>query len=243
LRTKFYCEKHIPGVYTAFDVQYTNDLIDLFEAHNLLWENSDPRSMLIVYDMKTTLRGGPIEGNWYSIPNDFWDQFTFIIVPYSDDQAVLQSLIFRAVVSANSIFKLVNFSSYRTIGPEIAELDKLLYLSPIQPKHSQLMVESFPTETDELELFVRDVECGNWNEIRHIDSGFRLIYDMGSDLTWTGAQIIDVIQEAEINNSFHVIISHWDLDHVQSILGMFDYEIRNIISYTAPSKNSNYKYN
>lgn len=88
-----------------------------------------------------------------------------------------------------------------------------------------------------LELHALNVEFGNWNEIRSPNQSFRLIYDMGADLTWNGAQIIQLVQKANMKtNNIHVILSHWDLDHIHAVLGMFDSEIQNIETFTAPSK-------
>ncbi|MEK4372440.1 MULTISPECIES: hypothetical protein [unclassified Paenibacillus] len=235
-KIRFYCEKHIPGVYTIFDVQYTKNLITIFEENNLIWEQSDPRSMLIVYGLKTTPRSGPIDGEWYMISNEFWSDFEFTPLTFSEDPTTLESLTIRLKAKVKSTVQPVNFSSIRTEGPDNIELKKLLFNQYTPPKNHKLTEELFPTEMAELELLVRDVECGNWNEIRHMPSGFRLIYDMGSDLTWTGAQIINIVQKAKLENDFHLVISHWDLDHVQSILGMFDDEIKNIVSFTAPSR-------
>lgn len=82
------------------------------------------------------------------------------------------------------------------------------------------------------------VNCGqgNWNEI-HSESEV-LIYDMGASSRYTGPQI-----KCLVNNRFSefkeksvgVVISHWDMDHFQSLLHLESNHLSNISYICGPS--------
>ena len=83
-------------------------------------------------------------------------------------------------------------------------------------------------------LCVYDVEQANYNEIRDSSDRPILIYDMGTPLHSSRAYVRNVIEQ-HINsikkNSPVFVLSHWDIDHYQCLVGMTDDEICSFSSF------------
>ncbi len=79
----------------------------------------------------------------------------------------------------------------------------------------------------ELKVAVRNVGQGNWNEIISNDS-CKIVYDAGAPMHATKNEIRKVIGNRGneyIESNPGLIISHWDMDHYHSLLGMTDDEL------------------
>ena len=105
-----------------------------------------------------------------------------------------------------------------------------------------------------LELIVKDVGCGNWNEIVerrrcYCDgdlkcefligfrySMFRLIYDLGGDVKFSNEEMNEILNKVNIDRPYYAVISHWDFDHYRGILDLNDVELKLMKNLVAPSK-------
>ncbi|WP_221035869.1 hypothetical protein, partial [Pseudomonas savastanoi] len=86
-------------------------------------------------------------------------------------------------------------------------------------------------------LSVIDCGHGNWNEIR--TDSLRLMYDVGASRLYDAAQIKRLVQSRAIGAQgieVKIYISHWDVDHYQSLLKFTDSDLSVVTEVTAPSQ-------
>ena len=92
------------------------------------------------------------------------------------------------------------------------------------------------TPLHDLELIVRKVGCGNWNELKSKISNFWLIYDLGGDIKNNNEEMQRILNRVAFNDQpFIGVISHWDLDHYRGILDMDDNTLRWMKCLIAPT--------
>lgn len=100
------------------------------------------------------------------------------------------------------------------------------YNDNIYPKEDNALSGLFETK-GKISVSVRKIGQGNWNEVIW-DNEIKIVYDAGASLYATSENIKDYI---ESRNKLYplskpiLIISHWDIDHYHSLIGMTDAEI------------------
>lgn len=137
-------------------------------------------------------------GSWYYLPHFLFENASY----ESLDENTEGSAVFSGVITLNH-FPVV-FS---------------LYLTHVS-NNIDTSVQNFNTTFNSAfnKLVVVDCGQGNWNEVYNNDE--ILIYDLGASTTFTQNQV-----QALVNQRFSmyggmkidIIISHWDMDHFQSL--------------------------
>ncbi|PFF04199.1 aldolase, partial [Bacillus anthracis] len=74
-----------------------------------------------------------------------------------------------------------------------------------------------------LKLIVRDVGCGNRNEV--VRDRFRLIYDLGGDIKFSNKEMENIFTRVNLTGPYYAVISHWDLDHYRAVLDLDDAQL------------------
>ena len=72
---------------------------------------------------------------------------------------------------------------------------------------------------DQLEVFVKDVDQANWNELRQ-NGQVVVLFDAGAKLNATISEIVSIFQSREraLESSKPIlVISHWDIDHIHCL--------------------------
>jgi len=228
-----YCEKIIFNRQTnSYDVLLDfNSIDDLLGLRNLFQiSNSGPnKSLLYLSNLKFDKYKGFRSGNWYSLNHIFFsnlerdnsDQF-------NDNSRILAKLKPRNNDLLNVWkYKVKNKKLYidntgKTIDFKASNLFGIL---------SELMI---PTNLiEDAELIVRDVGCGNWNEIN--SNYFHLMYDLGGDIKFNDKEMDSIITNIPFEKPYVAIISHWDLDHYRAILDLSDVQLRLMRGIAVPS--------
>ncbi|MGJ1436087.1 hypothetical protein [Sphingobacterium siyangense] len=100
------------------------------------------------------------------------------------------------------------------------------YNDNIYPKEDNALSGLFETK-GQISVRVRKIGQGNWNEIIW-DDKIKMVYDVGASLYASSEEINNYI---ESRNKLYplskpiLIISHWDIDHYHSLIGMTDAQI------------------
>lgn len=199
--TKIYIEKYLARKDIGF-VEYTVDFLSIDEAQKL-FSIIDPEikyspikfyKLIARYDGKNRM----FSGSWYSMPNDFFQNATYEeIDPDTDGSGVYSGII-----------RVENFPAY--FPRFLTHVDGNNY-----PTVQKVEIDF----KDHLEK-LRVVDCGqgNWNEI-HTKSK-ALIYDLGASSDFTQFQIQSLVNRrfsAFGKRKIEIVISHWDMDHFQSL--------------------------
>lgn len=93
----------------------------------------------------------------------------------------------------------------------------------IEPREGVLAILP-PQPEEELELVVRNVGQGNWNELR-TRVRTHVVYDVGAAWPMTAPAVQALAaprDQAYLHDRPHVIISHWDVDHFHALRGLSD---------------------
>ncbi|MEK5071449.1 hypothetical protein [Sporosarcina sp. FSL K6-1508] len=87
----------------------------------------------------------------------------------------------------------------------------------------------------QIEVIIRDVGHGNWNEIRFGNT--RIIYDIGAQKEWPANRIQSIIDAAKFkkNEEIYIFISHWDVDHYHAILKLNKSQLKQVKGFFAPT--------
>lgn len=88
-----------------------------------------------------------------------------------------------------------------------------------------------------IEVNVRDVGQGNWNEII-TDKKVKVVYDVGSPMNASKSIVRGYIGNKVIEYSKNkpiLVLSHWDKDHYHSLIGMTDLELKCFSSFICPA--------
>ena len=96
------------------------------------------------------------------------------------------------------------------------------------PEKSAVYIEP----SDDLILFVKDVNQANWNELR---SGniVKLVYDVGAELHASRREVEQIFnsRRADLSRSKPIlVISHWDIDHIHCLKYLDAQEIKSCFS-------------
>lgn len=216
---KLYCEKVTYDFQTKvseviLDFNDESDIDKLSEQFQVPREGEN-KSVIILEDVKFERGTGFRSGKWYDIPIDIFENFTYI------EENEGNSRVFLTLQQKDII---LNIKQYLTSS--LYYMNRELYSESV--KGLQI------TDQDELKLIVRNVGCGNWNEIKN--SSFWLIYDLGGDIKFTKQEMEDVFERIKFDREFIAVISHWDLDHYRAILDLQESQLEYMKQIIVPSK-------
>lgn len=156
------------------------------------------------------------EGSWYDIPTNLLEQFEY--TPANPEAP--GGLFLRGHLTAPH--KAFDYTSYLSFKSNV-KLPTVSYLTGDWDK--------------QLELAVLDCGQGNWNEVRSENQV--LIYDLGASQRYTQQDVRDLLDRRDLQleqRTITAIVSHWDVDHYQAILGMNTHEISKLSKLIAPSQ-------
>lgn len=90
----------------------------------------------------------------------------------------------------------------------------------------------FVQPSDDLKLFVKNVNQANWNELRSGDS-VKLVYDVGAELHASRREVEQIFnsRRSDLSQSKPIlVISHWDIDHIHCLKYLDTQEIKSCFS-------------
>jgi beta-lactamase superfamily II metal-dependent hydrolase len=156
------------------------------------------------------------EGSWYNLPASLLKEFEYI--PANPEAA--GGLFLRGHLTTP--YKDIDFTPYLSHQR-----------NAILPFTSLLM----GSWNHQLEIAVLDCGQGNWNEVRSSNSV--LIYDLGASQRYTPQDVRNFLNRRNLQSEqrhITALVSHWDVDHYQAILGMKLAEIAKLSQLIAPSQ-------
>lgn len=176
--------------------------IELANTNN--FDDSKLTSMLAVTYSHKAYEG--LRSNcWYSVPMSLFANDLVEYNPYIEGGG--GELFLRSNLSLGSQY--IDFSRYRT-NSLFMGTDYVVFNEEFQLEGA-------------LELVVVNCGQGNWNEIHSKD--FVLIYDIGASKTYNKSEINELVKSRRVSTKDKqkvIFISHWDVDHYQSILAYED---------------------
>ena len=108
--------------------------------------------------------------------------------------------------------------------PDGDETELLQQHEPLEPE--DMSMRNVPREmlalissTNDMSLFVKDVNQANWNELR-FGSRVVVLFDAGARLNATKAEVAAVFDSRKADSGATkpiLVISHWDLDHIHCL--------------------------
>ncbi|MGN7513023.1 MAG: hypothetical protein ACTHOM_01515 [Allomuricauda sp.] len=198
--------------YVIFDFYDSNEL-DIFSSYLTINTNLNLPTMVRMenYNLRTIR-----ENTYYSINrqtivswaenNLITQNETSFLIGYSIDLSNFDSIleVFTHSVSLNDDS---NFSHFFRGNRDVSDIDFGL--------------------AGKLNVVVRNVGQGNWNEIVSDDS-YEVVYDCGTTMFANKSDVRKLINsraKAYINSKPTLFISHWDKDHYHCLIGMTDDEL------------------
>ncbi|MFC5630577.1 MULTISPECIES: hypothetical protein [Streptococcus] len=176
-------------------------------------------SMIFVKNIMLKKRKGFESGSWYSLPiNFFTTNFEFILI--EDDDAFFGEFNYLGEdeIDVSSFLIRIPDMLIDSVGFDNEEL--------IQKEESL-----FSLEVCKLNIVVKNVGVGNWNEIRYGDRVIA-VYDfgVGSPLSSKSSvsRIINSSNIIQSSSKFIGFISHFDLDHYKGLLNK-NFPLSNIL--------------
>ncbi|WP_163527356.1 hypothetical protein [Halobacillus ihumii] len=246
----FYCEKQNNNE-IVLDFLDNENLKEWCEQNNIPWDERDPRSMIQIQNINfSAFNQYPKAGSWYVIPDSFWDDFKLTPSDYdlfydSDESNDFHIAIVRILLKPKHDNRLFNLQQYISKSPDPQiKVDSYSHTPtktalPWLDYTSEPLCEAFWNYP---QLKVINIGHGNWNEVHFCFKNkgatklFRLIYDLGMDNGFGNQKIDRILDDNRIrlDEEVHVVLSHWDTDHISSICYMDDEEIKKIKSFIAP---------
>lgn len=222
----FYCErvqydskKQLCEV--VLDFKSVRDL-NIFSTEILRTRPKVLQSIIVLKSVKYILHKGFKSGNWYEIPFSMFFSDFQVQTDSQESSRILSQLEFTSETPINA--KELKINRRRTNVQVGIEFEKLNF--------EENLLDFFSMNT-ESQLIVKNVGCGNWNEIKTNDKA--LIYDLGGDIKYSDSKMQNIIKKSSVKNEYICIISHWDLDHYRAILDMEDKELSNMKSLIVPT--------
>jgi len=206
-----------------FDFNRKSDLIEFAEFSSIDMKDSSD-TLIIIENVKFKKYKAPRAGVWYDIPIDIFGQFE--IIP-----GELEFRLIKFKLSMRGDIEL-NFQQFQMSSSSLFNNNRIESINFKDSIFYKRILGIGPLQNSE--LIVRDVGCGNWNEI--IGTDFHLIYDLGGDIKFSNAQMDRLFNKVNLNQPYYVVISHWDLDHYRAILDLDDSELKQIVKIIVPSK-------
>lgn len=208
----------------------TAELADTLELARLLGASeedlaSDNPASMLRFDYLPDSYFGCREGSWYEIPDPFWEGWVYQAI----DPTGPSSVFLRGELSVSEGKK--NFSRH-LVSPMFIE--RGIVSASYYPLSSPSELASVSTTAT---LSVIDCGHGNWNEIR--TDSLRIIYDVGASRLYDAAQVERLVASQGIGTQgveVKIYISHWDVDHYQSLLKFTHADMTVITEVTAPSQ-------
>lgn len=219
MKTKIYIENYLSRKDIGI-AEYTIDFKSKDEAQTFL-SSINPEieySSFKFYKLITPYHGRNrmIRGSWYNLPNILFQNASYSAI----DENTEGSSVYTGEITVKNIE--CKYSNYLT-NVNIIEYPTSDF--------SQLKVKSLPKK-------VIIVNCGegNWNEI-YFDKEL-LIYDIGASVLYSQSDVKNLINSRFSNYSnkkINIIISHWDMDHFQSLKYLTPKQLKNINAVYGPN--------
>lgn len=237
---KLYCERTLIDSKTGFyevilAFSSDKDMLIFSELFGLNIEDNNG-TILLLTEVRFKKYKGFRSGKWYSIPQSFFQGFE-LINEQDENSRIKAELKYTSSTALDVQYNLV--TNDRELNTILSSIDiNQFKLSEYFSKHIEEAIKR-QDDIKNIKLIVRDVGCGNWNEVRTDD--FLLLYDLGGDIKYTNHEMRQIVGRAMLNQEYGVIISHWDLDHYRAILELTDDELKLMKYIIVPTKMPNTK--
>ena len=214
-----YKEKNYEAI---IDFQSQNELSEVMSTLNIRPIPYENKSLIVLRNLHF-LKNKFKESCWYKIDTSFFRNFQVEDIFTENDSIIC------------SLYKPHSFKIDKELYHEEKELNMNTSLNEISIEKSLLYNDPIFSNIsdDDLKLIVRDVGCGNWNEV--VSGDFKLIYDMGADTHFIKSTKRTIVEHAEVTSPYILVLSHWDIDHYNLIKHLSDDELLNIRYFVAPS--------
>lgn len=168
-------------------------------------------------------RNRMIEGHYYSLPIDLFNNADYTSLDFN----IEGSATYAGIINNIKTYLPDTFSKYR-ITPEKYQITP----ENLNPTYNSQLSHSINSTANK--LIVVNCGQGNWNEI--FSKNHVLIYDIGASTRLTHNHIVSLVQNrfAQYNTDVSIIISHWDMDHFQSLTYLTHKELQKINAIYAP---------
>ncbi|MDA8307947.1 MAG: hypothetical protein M0Z81_14105 [Deltaproteobacteria bacterium] len=213
-RTNF---KPISDSGRRFSLLDTDDIRTNLHIERLLRRevnDHQPQSMLAI-EYKSLPWKSLKEGSWYDIDDNTFEQFRYeSVTPEMPGGAFLRAFLYGPDTP-------IDFTEFLT-----SQKNAMPPVGPLPP------VDELSTN---MQLLVVDCGQGNWNEI--LSDQNRVIYDIGASSQYSMPQVRDLVESRLLDSEarpLYVIVSHWDIDHYQGLLGCDQRDLERIRMLIAP---------
>ncbi|MGC9403616.1 hypothetical protein ACP43V_14290 [Vibrio genomosp. F10 str. 9ZC157] len=184
----------------TIDFKSEKDLSAFLEVFEIEISSSDPK----FYGLTLPYQGRKImyAGSWYRFPLIKYEAEDVQIIEISPDKEDEGGAFYRNKFQIKR--QIESFTELLTKVESLdSKYDETINVDPMGLAH---------------ELVVVDCGQGNWNEIK--TNSDTVIYDLGASSRYSETQIRKLIDRRFKNfseKSVYIIISHWDMDHFQSL--------------------------
>lgn len=230
---KLYCEKVTYDSKTGFSeviFDFINeDSVKSFSFEILRESPKDLQSLIVLNNVKHLPYKGFRSGFWYNLPYSFFTVSTTqenIEDDYNSRILMKFEYISDELVNAQN-FKMNSEYVHTTVGVDSNRIDFDL---------EKDLIDYFSVSSN-AKLIVRNVGCGNWNEIKSEDKS--IFYDLGGDIKYSDKEMNYIIQKSNLENNYVCIVSHWDLDHYRAILDLPENVILKMQYLIIPTQTAN----
>ncbi|MCS0070895.1 hypothetical protein NDJ39_19830 [Vibrio parahaemolyticus] len=211
-------DKELNIVNYTIDFNSEEDVSAFLEAVNIKYESTKPK----FYGLTLPYQGRNImyAGSWYRFPLELLNDEKIQIVYVDENEE-----------EEGGAFYWNKFKVER----EVESFSSLL--TSVETKDSKFATTTDISPVDvATELVVVNCGQGNWNEVR--TNKHTVIYDLGASSRYSEKQIMNLIKhrfEKFSPKSVYVIISHWDMDHFQSLKYLSQDDLSKIIAVYGPT--------
>lgn len=226
----FYCEKvlynskkNICEVILDFE---SADDVRIFGIELLRFTPEKKQSIIVLKNLSYISRKGFRRGEWYDFPLNFFNNFL--------EESVTERNSRILTKYEHNEDKPLNIQKFKVKRNHVQDFSGVNINKNWGKMKEFLVYFSF---TEDTELIVKNVGCGNWNEVKTGEK--TLIYDLGGDILSSDQEMRSIIKSSSVKNEYICVISHWDLDHYKAILDLTLEELQNMKCIIVPTLTPN----
>jgi beta-lactamase superfamily II metal-dependent hydrolase len=212
---------------------------------------NDERTMLLIKNLKFYKGIIPKEGSIYEMPYELFREYKWIKEPILHSKELPENAETSNIISfrtnanyyGNSFFEKSLKSPFRTnttrngdsffeksLKPPCLRFNRLRYTERWGPCSLRRL-------SGNIKVRVKNVGQGNWNEI-YDNNKCKVIYDIGASIFSTNFEIRKFVSGSKkaFADCPTLIISHWDIDHYQSLFEVDKSDLSNLGCVFVPDK-------
>ncbi|WP_028774022.1 hypothetical protein [Shewanella waksmanii] len=211
-------DKDMGIVEYTIDFKSEKDASTFLEAVNIEYDASNPK----FFGLTLPHQGRKVmyAGSWYKFPLEHMYDEDIQVIDVSEDNEGEGGAFYRNKFKIER--EVDSFSELLTSVDSLDfKFDTTIDIEPVDIAN---------------ELVVVDCGQGNWNEVR--TRKHTIIYDLGASSRYSETQIKALIDRRFKNfleRSVYIVISHWDMDHFQSLKYLSKEHFSKIIAVYGPT--------